>query len=390
MEPADAQYTKLRWLLTVAGLLLYVGDIGTDVGLAGVYFQKGDSVWAGLTLAFVLAGLVVTQIFSYAWYRDDMSDAAKNAAGKPTVPGLSGGRLVVLHLSGMGIFSRYYHQLKKGFIVVWKSPHSNASEERKDADRALFCMATDLSMLKLFETFLESVPQLLLQLYVALGHGGGSALQYTSMAFSFFNVAWSLTDYRRCLRRSLAHLREMPSGLPTAVYLLYKLCTISSHILSYAVLLALSPYSSIGLTVLWLLGTTWTHALQTDFCSSRKLELLYRAVIGVVLTFTFFNVKGQDTKVPMTVYYSLYFLVNVTAPFLLGFLKPELQKSPFLLTVSGLIFGGSVLGLCFLVLYYLFLHPREKWREADELDGVDGVVEATRATRRRENFLRPG
>lgn len=38
-------------------------------------------------------------------------------------------------------------------------------------------MATDLSMLKLFETFLESVPQLLLQLYILLAHGGSSVLQ---------------------------------------------------------------------------------------------------------------------------------------------------------------------------------------------------------------------
>ncbi|KAM8822827.1 XK-related protein 9 [Spinachia spinachia] len=393
MQPVDIQYTKLRWLLTIGGLLLYVGDVGTDIGLAVRYFQKGDSVWARLTLAFVLAGLLVTQIFSYAWYEDDMNDVVMNAVGKPTVSGPSKGSLVVLHLSGVGIFSRYHHLLKRGFQVVWTSAHSNAAEERQGADHAVFCMATDLSMLKLFETFLESVPQLLLQLYIVLGHGGGSVLQYLSMASSFFNIAWSLVDYRRCLRRSLAHIGEMPSGLPTAIYLLYKLCTITSHILSYTLLLVLSPYSAIGLTVLSLLGTAWTHVLQTNFCSSRKLELLYRAVIGVILTFTFFNVKGQDTKVHMAIYYSFHVFVNVSAPLLLGLLKPASQTEAFLLTVSGLIFAGSALGLCFLVLYYLFLHPKEKWREADELDGgdtVDGAVEGTQARQRRENFLRPG
>lgn len=217
-----------------------------------------------------------------------------------------------------------------------------------------------------------------------------SCVSDLSMAFSFFNIAWSLVDYRRCLRRSLPRIAAMPSGLPTAIYLLYKFCTITSHVLSYTLLLVLSPYSSIGLTVLWLLGTTWTHVLQTDFCSSPKLEPLYRAVIGVILTFTFFNVKGQDAMVPMTIYYLFYFFVNVTAPLLLGLLKPEWQTDPFLLTVSGVIFGGSVLGLCFLVLYYRFLHPKETQRQADEVDGVDVVVKPTRATRRRNNFLQPG
>lgn len=207
------------------------------------------------------------------------------------------------------------------------------------------------------------------------------------MAFSFFNIAWSLVDYRRCLRKSLPHIGEMPSGLPTAIYLLYKLCTITSHILSYTLLLTLSPYSAVALTVLWLLGTTWTHALQTNFCSSERLEFLYRAVIGVILTFSFFNVKGQDTKVAMIIYYLFYILVNITSPLLLALLKPELSTTTFFLTVTGLISGGSVLGLVCLVLYYHFLHPMEKRREADE---VDGPGKETQATRRIKHFLQPG
>ncbi|KAI3355240.1 hypothetical protein L3Q82_018097 [Scortum barcoo] len=384
--PSDIQYTKFRWLLTISGLVFYVGDISTDILLALKYFQEKNFVWTGLTVAFVLAGLLVTQIFSHAWYRDDMCNVLINPEGEISPSGMSKGGLAVLHLFGMGIFTRYYHLLKEGFKVVWTTTNSYTVEERREVHHKVFCLATDLSMLKLFETFLESVPQLLLQLYIVLGHAECSVMQYLSIAFSFINIAWSLVDYRRCLRRSLPHIREMPSGLPTAIYLLYKLFTITSHILSYTLLLILSAYSAIGLAVLWLLATIWTQLLQTNFCSSRGLEHLYRAVVGVILTFTFFNVKGQGTKVAMVIYYMVSSLINIVALLLLAFLKPELNTTTVFLTVSGLIIGCTVLGLVCLVLYYFLLHPRENMCEADTVDGLRSEPETTRDIR---NFLQP-
>ncbi|CAK6972339.1 XK-related protein 9 [Scomber scombrus] len=378
MSNSDNKYTKLRWILTISGVLLYMVDIFMDAAVALKYYQEKNYVWSGLTTVFILVGLVVTQIFSYAWYREDVNNVMINPEGRTKISGMSKGVLTVLHLFGMGIFTRYYHLLKKGFEVVWTSG--------TDDHHKLFCHATDLSMLKMFEAFLESVPQLLLQLYIVLGHNESSVIQYLCMAFSFLNAAWALVDYRRCLRRSIPRFREMPSGLPTAVYLLYKLCTITSRILSYSLLLMLSIYSTIALTILWLLATIWTHTLQTDFCSTKKLEFLYRGVVGVILMFTFFNVKGQDTKVAMIVYYFFYTLMNILALSLLVFLKPGLQKATFFMTVSGVISWGSVLGLVSLVLYYLYLHPRGMWREADVVDGMgrEAVI-----TGRIKKFLQP-
>ncbi|KAG7225082.1 hypothetical protein INR49_014538 [Caranx melampygus] len=109
MPHPDIQYTKLRWLLTVAGLVLYVVDIWTDIGLALKYFQEKQYVWTGLTLMFVLVGLLVTQIFSYAWYQDDMNDVLGNPEGRTTMPGMSKGGLVALHIFGVGIFTRFIY-----------------------------------------------------------------------------------------------------------------------------------------------------------------------------------------------------------------------------------------------------------------------------------------
>nr|XP_057916482.1 XK-related protein 9 [Doryrhamphus excisus] len=379
----NMEYTKLRWLLTIGGLVFYIVDIGTDVALALKYYVlDGRYILSALTLGFVLVGMLVTQIFSYAWYKDDINDVFINPQGISTISGISKNGIAVFHVCGAGIFTRYYHLLKNGFRVVWTD---SKEESTTEVHHRLFCQATDLSMLKLFEAFLESAPQLLLQIHIALHQCDVSIMQYLSMVLSCFNISWALVDYRRCLRRSLPQVREMPSGLPTAIYLLYKLCTISSHVLSYSLLLMLSPYSVIALAVLWLLGTTWSHLLQTNFCSSRSLEVLYRAVVGFILMFTFFNVKGQSTRASMIVYYFLYSLINMTTPILLVLLIPELQTAMFFLAITGVIFGGSLLGLVFLLLYYLYLHPREKKREADEVDGLKKEAE----TGRIRHFLQP-
>lgn len=106
MSHSVVQFTKLRWLLTIGGLVLNVVDILTDTLLALKYFQEKEYVWTGLTVVFVLAGQVVTQSFSYAWYCDDLSDVQTNPEGRETIAGMSKCDLTVFHLIGGGIFTR--------------------------------------------------------------------------------------------------------------------------------------------------------------------------------------------------------------------------------------------------------------------------------------------
>lgn len=97
-----SHFSKPRWLLSIVGLLMYVADICTDIVLVFMYFKEQHLVFGALTLLFVVVGLLVTQVFSSAWYRDDMNCGLKKA----TSPGLSKCGLVALHLLGAGIFIR--------------------------------------------------------------------------------------------------------------------------------------------------------------------------------------------------------------------------------------------------------------------------------------------
>ncbi|XP_053716081.1 XK-related protein 9 [Synchiropus splendidus] len=375
----SARYSKVQWLVTLIGIFFYCLDIGTDVALVVQYFQEENYLWMSLTALFVLTGMVVTQLFSYSWYLDDKEDALFYPKGKEALSGVTEGGVIALHVFGLSIFTRYCHLLSRSFSVVWKGSYDQA--DNSGIHQHLFRLATDLSMLKLFESFLESVPQLLLQTYINLGHHESSVVQYVSIAFSFCSIAWALVDFRRCQKRSQPQSREMPSGLPTMTYLFYKLFSITSHILSLILLLTLSTYSTIALAVLWLLATIWTHFLQTHFCSTKCLEFIYRGVIGVILTFTFFNVKRLNTKVPMTVYYVLSSTKNVAAILLLGFLKPEAQNTAYFLPVSCVIYAGTVLGMLCLLVYYRFLH------HVGDADEVDGPQMQNEVTTRMRNFM---
>ncbi|KAG1953883.1 XK-related protein 9 [Pimephales promelas] len=367
MTSTGGGFTTFRWLCTVFGLLFYLGDIVSDLVLSVQYFRGGHATWAALTLLFVLVGSVCIQIFSYAWFKDDKEN------DEVVDKGLSTCHLIGIHVLQIGIFTRYYHLLKKSF----KTLRSGKTQEVEQLH--LFALATDLSMLRMFETFLESVPQLVLQVYIILEHNHRSNLQYISMAVSFVNIAWATVDYRRCLRRSLTHINEMPCGIPTAVYLFYKIFTITPRILCLTLFIMLSPFSTLAMALIWLVGTTWAFVEKTDFCISPVLEHLYRAIVGVILVFTFFNIKGVNTRVPMTVYYIVSVCQNLAAPILLYLLKPESEGTDYFLPILFFILITNSLGLGLLALYYNLLHP--PGYVADEVDGIERLKQEKKSTR---------
>ncbi|KAJ8277691.1 hypothetical protein GJAV_G00078640 [Gymnothorax javanicus] len=316
------------------------------------------------------------QIFSYAWFIDDKDEESFG--------GLTRTRVLFLHILQLGLFARYVQLLLTGYSVI----PSNHIEKH----RMMFAMRTDLSMLRLFEIFLESTPQLLLQLYVMFGHNHTSIFQYLCILTSFLSIAWTTVEYRSSFRRSQPEVQEMPSGLPTAVYLFYKLFTITSRVLSLSLLVVMNVYCSSALVLLWLCGTIWAHKLKTDFCTCMSLEWLYRGIIGVVLIFTFFNVKGQDTKLEMTIYYGLYASENLIFILLFYFLKYLAVTSSYFLPVTLVIAVSKVIGLFCLIIFYTFFHPRSEERIREIADEVDFRGEMWRrpdcgGERRRKAFL---
>uniref|UniRef100_A0A8C3KKG4 XK-related protein n=1 Tax=Calidris pygmaea TaxID=425635 RepID=A0A8C3KKG4_9CHAR len=374
------KFTKQNFIFLVVGFIIYVVDIGVDFWVVSKYFCQGQYSWSILILCFRGLSSLVTQIFSYEWFENDWE-------------GTNTGKLkwiFLVHFFHCGIFIRYWFALKYGCQAAFKQNDIRDASETDPPNfiqkRALD-VVTDISMLRVFKTFLETTPQLFVQIYILVEHGENDICQYGAVIMSFCGISISTVDYQISLRKSLPDKDDF-HVLPKLVYLFYKLLTITSWLLSISLITLLSVGISVTLLIiLWICGFTWALKQHTTFCKSKKMEYLYRTVVGIILIFTFFNVKGQKTKVCISIYYATHTVVTIGVLFVYMFWKPSVIKDIHFTVVSILTILSLVLGIIFLIVYYRHFHPSTYCRPQACSDEVDGEAGQRVEIGRFQNFL---
>ncbi|KAB0368679.1 hypothetical protein FD755_019713 [Muntiacus reevesi] len=83
-QPPQVERPWLDCLWIVLALLVFFGDVGTDLWLALDYYRKGDYGYFGLTLFFVLVPSLLVQSLSFRWFVQDYT-----GGGLGAVEGLS-------------------------------------------------------------------------------------------------------------------------------------------------------------------------------------------------------------------------------------------------------------------------------------------------------------
>ncbi|NXM56897.1 XKR9 protein, partial [Illadopsis cleaveri] len=376
------KFTKQNLFVLVGGMIIYVVDIGVDFWVASRYFCQGQYSWSILILCFRGLSSTITQIFSYEWFKNDWE-------------GTDTGKLklvFLVHLFHCGIFIRYWFALKYSCQAAFKQKSSGGASEADPSNliqKQAIDAVTDINMLRVFKTFLETTPQLFLQIYILMEHGKTHFFQYAAIIMSFCGISLSMVDYQISLRKSLPDKDEF-RVLSKFIYLFYKLLTITSWILSISLITLLSVRISVILMIfLWICGFTWTLKQHTTFCKSKKMEYLYRTVVGIILIFSFFNIKARRTKACISIYYATHAVVTLGILFVYMFWKPSITKEICFTIVSILTISSLVLGIIFLVVYYSHLHPTTYCRPqacSDEVDGVSGQRERVK-TGRFQKFL---
>ncbi|CAN8031204.1 unnamed protein product, partial [Ixodes persulcatus] len=330
LDKKTDRFTACSALFTVVSLLSYAADVGSDTAACYFLYLEGNLWWFGLTLAVTVIPAVTVNAFSLRWYMHDDRESrasAKEVAGGAAAPvhrprmGVLGWTLRILfHLAFLGPVVRYIDLLVYGLRSRSREKRSRQRQQQwhltpvrleqprsQQVDYYLLMIHEDrdTALLALLESFMQSAPQLVLQLYILSDRYDlrlqadalTVASQLASVGSSLFELCWSLASYHRALRRSVPDKQNM-SRLGSALQFLWRLGTVAAR--SAALSLFASQYkywlfpACIGH---WGVMTVWVMHQGTRFCDGDSgrprpcREYLFNMLIGAIYLFCFLNVK---------------------------------------------------------------------------------------------------
>ncbi|XP_030644307.1 XK-related protein 8.3 [Chanos chanos] len=374
--PTFSKYSLLDFLFSVIGALTFLFDVGSDLWVAKEFYVHGDFFWFGVFIGFMLTSSVVVQMFSWFWLKYDLE--LENFESQTSVKNImlfgcqkSFKLTCFLHVFQLGFFLRYISAIWQGFRVWW---HGELGSEF-----AVY-LTHDLSLLRLIETFCESTPQLTLMTYIMLRTNQARTVQYVSVIASATSVAWMVVDYHRSLRSFLPE-KAKQSWYSSVVYFVWNLLLIAPRVATVALFASvLTHWVGLHVLLLWPALVLWAWLQKTDLMDSAAGEWLYRATVGVIWYYSWFNVAEGRTRGRSIIYH--LFLATDSGILLVTwwiYRDSELTQS-YAFTVIILIPLSYALGLLIKVFYYSCFHPK-LWQPAAARREGEDIPDGQRAVR---------
>ena len=162
----------------------------------------------------------------------------------------------------------------------------------------------------------------------------------------------------------------------------WRLTMVASRIVT--LVLFASVYKSWILLVIglhWIAMTVWIVYQKPTFCNkrsdSRILRLMFPVVIGFIYVFCFFNVKAGFTRTRLVFFYVLMLVENCA---LMGAWLPYRHEYGVVFVAAVvMVFGGYLIGILALLLYYQCYHPSLKnqgvcIRTSHDVPLIEGIV----------------
>ncbi|MEQ2308945.1 XK- protein 8 [Ameca splendens] len=347
-----SRYSWIDFTFSVVGVCTFLLDWGSDLWLAKEFYCRGDLLWFGVLVGLLVLASIVVQMFSWFWFQYDKELPAfsREATGAGSM--FCGNRVklfCLLHVLQLGFLCRHISAIRHGFRVCWR--------KEEGSDYAIY-LTHDLSMLRLIETFCESAPQLILMIYVMLRTNKARTVQFVSVAASTTSIAWMVVDYHRSLRSFLPDKAKQHWG-SSLMYFLWNLLLIGPRVAALALFSSVLPdFIALHFLLLWLVFVLWVWQQRTNFMDSAGGEWLYRATVGLIWYFSWFNVAEGRTLGRSIIYHSF---ITVDVVVLLatwwGY-RDLVQTKAYGLALLIALPLTYLLGLLFKALYYCCFHPK--------------------------------
>uniref|UniRef100_A0A672MFH1 XK-related protein n=2 Tax=Sinocyclocheilus grahami TaxID=75366 RepID=A0A672MFH1_SINGR len=348
-ESFPFHYSLLEYLFTLVGLLLFLLDIALDIWTVVSFYQDGAYVYMAVMIFLLLGSSVLLQVFSWLWYSDSLEKI------ETKVEKFAYRRLLIqpFHFLQLGVYLRY-----AGVIEISTThflQHTNSFTEG-----VAVYLNHDLQMLRLFETFSESAPQLTLMMSIILQRGELELITGLKILTSAAAISSSVAMYHRCMRAFLPKKRKM-SWISTGVFFLWNLLLIIPRVTALALFCSVLPcYIIAHFLSLWMLLVLVAWSQKTNYMEHSGWEWLYRAAIGLIWYFCWFNVSTGSIKLKSILYYSFMALDTMM---LLGFWCWKVFEyagcwsslNPHI--VIPTLLGLYVIGILVKIIYYRWFHP---------------------------------
>lgn len=153
----EMSFDYLDALSLVFSMFSFLLDYMTDIVVAIFHYLNHDYWYSGLTALFVLVPNMITSCMSFRWYMSDSQQEHSNHVGR-----FQWWLRIIFHIFQVGPILRYYESLQYGMAFREEID----PEEKKKAYMRMIYEDADATMLRLFESFMESAPQLMLQMYI--------------------------------------------------------------------------------------------------------------------------------------------------------------------------------------------------------------------------------
>nr|XP_020764122.1 XK-related protein 4-like [Odocoileus virginianus texanus] len=247
---------------------------------------------------------------------------------------------------------RYFHTIYLGI----RSRQSGENDRWRFYWKMVYEYA-DVSMLHLLATFLESAPQLVLQLCIVVQTHSLQALQGFTAAASLVSLAWALASYQKALRDSRDDKKPI-SYMAVVIQFCWHFFTIAARVITFALFASVFQlYFGIFIVLHWCIMTFWIVHCETEFCITKWEEIVFDMVVGIIYIFSWFNVKEGRTRCRLFIYYFVILLENTALSALWYLYKAPQIADAFAIPALCVVFSSFLTGVVFMLMYYAFFHP---------------------------------
>ncbi|XP_075779444.1 XK-related protein 5 isoform X2 [Pelodiscus sinensis] len=257
----------------------------------------------------------------------------------------------MVHMLQLGIWKRHWDTL-------WTAAKARGSSIAGD----LLMQQGDLSVLRLLEALLQTLPHLLLQSYVFVAVEPTGLVPGVSAGLSLLSLAWSLVSYSRFTGLMKPGHLYMPAAA-LLCQLLWRTGMLGTRVMALVLFARVYPvWVFVAAGAHWLVMSFWLVSQQTDIIASSCHWRLFNCLVGAVYVFCYINFQAGPSKYRVAVFYVIMLIENI---FLLvlatDLLQGVLWDSLFL---AGAVMSGFLIGSAALVIYYSLLHPKstEIWQ----------------------------